>query len=307
MSYIEIKSRNKIFEIFNELSDLDNALLEQLNFKKSVIFIDEIAKLCANFNKNINLILKKYYPEIKELTDKLNIKSSLKFYYDLIEKLTDLIRNNENFQKFDEKYYKALIEFINEKESLITGKYKEICSKELLAFYNQNSRQNLEKVLKIKIKQKNQNSFRMGSLEEQIKKMAKGAGADLVSIYSAEILKDGEFSETSTLFGSAKTVISFAIGLVDDIIMKHFSKIHHEEFSLYYNEEKIGSLLKIGKEIINFLISKKYKAIQLTEEENGDFNLLKKNNVSTHRKIELSYTSSIITDAKLIPDRHPEI
>ena len=76
---------------------------------------DQIARICAECNKKINLILKKYYPEIKELNDKLTIKTHLKFYYDLIDKLTDFIRNVEQFNKIDDKYYETLIEFINNK------------------------------------------------------------------------------------------------------------------------------------------------------------------------------------------------
>ena len=64
MSYIEKKYYNKINEIFESLSTLDNSLLNQLS-KKSVKNINEIAKLCAKFNHNVNLILKKYYLEIK--------------------------------------------------------------------------------------------------------------------------------------------------------------------------------------------------------------------------------------------------
>ncbi|MFX1411753.1 MAG: hypothetical protein ACFFA6_15490, partial [Promethearchaeota archaeon] len=121
MSYIEKKYREKIHQIFEELPALEKSLIIALN-KKSVKNIDEIAKLCADFNKNINLILKKYYPEIKEMNDKLDIKSTLKFYYDLIHKLTDLVRNIENFQKIDQEYYNKLIEFLYEKENLISGK-----------------------------------------------------------------------------------------------------------------------------------------------------------------------------------------
>ena len=84
--------------------------------------INEIAKLCADFNHNINLILKKYYPEIKAMDDKLEIKSKLKFYYDLIFYLTDLVRNIENFQKIDQEYYDKLVEFIHDKKGFFTMK-----------------------------------------------------------------------------------------------------------------------------------------------------------------------------------------
>ena len=119
MSYIEKKYNTKIKEVFDQLSSLDSSLLIQLK-KKSVKNINEIAKLCADFNHNINLILKKYYPEIKGMDDKLDIKSTLKFYYDLIFKLTDLVRNIENFQNIDQEYYDKLVEFIHDKNKLIS-------------------------------------------------------------------------------------------------------------------------------------------------------------------------------------------
>ncbi len=135
MSYIEKKYNSKIKETFNKQIELEKDLIIELQ-RKSVNNVNEIAQLCANFNRNINLILKKYYPEIKEMKDKLQIKSTLKFYYDLIDKLTDLVRNIENFQTIDVEYYDKLIEFIDDKENLINGKYKKICSQELTAFYD---------------------------------------------------------------------------------------------------------------------------------------------------------------------------
>ncbi|MFX1317412.1 MAG: hypothetical protein ACFE9T_16240, partial [Promethearchaeota archaeon] len=181
MSYIEKKYREKIYQIFEELTDLEKSLIVALN-KKSIKNIDEIAILCANFNKSINLILKKYYPEIKEMNDKLDIKSTLKFYYDLIYNLTDLVRNIENFQKIDQEYYNKLIEFLHNKENLISGKYKNISAQELTAFYDKSSRDNLEKILLEKLKRKSKQYFTFGTLEEEIKKIAKLAGANHVSI-----------------------------------------------------------------------------------------------------------------------------
>lgn len=158
MSYIEKKYNTKIKEIFEQLSYLDSDLLTQLK-KKSVKNINEIAKLCADFNHNINLILKKYYPEIKGMDDKLEIKSILKFYYDLIHYLTDLVRHIENFQKIDQEYYDKLVEFMHDKNDLISGKYRMICAQELTVFYDQVSRQNLEEVLLEKIERKSRNYF----------------------------------------------------------------------------------------------------------------------------------------------------
>ena len=116
------------------------------------------------------------------MKDKLVIKSTLKFYYDLIDKLTDLVRNIENFQKIDPDYYKKLIEFIEDKDILINGKYKTICSQELTAFYDPTSRANLEKIISEKFLSKSKQYFTFGSLEEEIKKIAQLAGADYISI-----------------------------------------------------------------------------------------------------------------------------
>ena len=63
MSYIEKKYLDNIKEIFDQLTDLDNKVLELINHK-SIKHGDEIAKICADINKKINTILGKYYPEI---------------------------------------------------------------------------------------------------------------------------------------------------------------------------------------------------------------------------------------------------
>ena len=231
MSYIEKKYRLKINEIFEDLPILENYLIELLN-RNSVKVIDEIASVCAKFNKSINLILKKYYPEIKEMKDKLEIKSFLKFYYELIAKLTDLIRNIENFQKIDPEYYDKLIEFIDNKETLINGKYKTICTKELTVFYDPTSRANLEKIISEKFLMKSKQYFTFGSLEEEIKKIAKIAGANQVSILPVEESYRKELE-------SAESIISYTV--LDD------------------KDKKI--MLKIGTELKQYLESKNYNVV----------------------------------------------
>ena len=235
MSYIEKKYNSKIKEVFDQLSILDDSLLIQLN-KKSVKNINEVAKLCADFNHNINLILKKYYPEIKEMNDKLNIKSTLKFYYDLIYKLTHLVRNIEDFQKIDQEYYDKLVEFIKIKETLISGKYKNISAQELTAFYDQNSRQNLEKVLLEKIERKSRNHFTFGSLEEEIKKIALVAGASSIVITVADKLSKEDLK-------SAKSIIIFDIS--EDQYFKYLTKIG-EEIKEFLDSKDYESVIKNG-------------------------------------------------------------
>lgn len=231
MSYIEKKYHRKINEIFEDLPSLENYLIKLLN-KNSIKVVDEVASVCAKFNKNINLILKKYYPEIKEMKDKLEIKSYLKFYYDLIDKLTDLVRNIENFQKIDPEYYNKLIDFINDKENLINGKYKNICARELTAFYDPSSREYLEKIISEKFEKRSKQYFTFGSLEEEIKKIAKIAGADYVAISPVDNLASIELE-------AAVSLISFNTS----------------------NDKEKEKLNLIGNEIRLFLESKKFQVV----------------------------------------------
>ncbi|TFG00863.1 MAG: hypothetical protein EU542_07650 [Promethearchaeota archaeon] len=213
MSYIEKKYKNNIFEIFSELSEFEKDILNLLSHK-SIAYGDKIAKLCALCNKKINLILSKYYPEIKDLDDKLNIKVYLKFYYDLIDKLTDLVRNIEQFQKLDENYYNTIIDFIINKEILINGKYRDICTKELTSFYDKETRTQIEKILIAKIENKNREFFSMGPLEEEIKKIARSYGAIDVSIKRAS-------EEERKLMQDAYSLISYNITSEDNSECRH--------------------------------------------------------------------------------------
>ncbi|MFX1364494.1 MAG: hypothetical protein ACFFCE_20040 [Promethearchaeota archaeon] len=231
MSYIEKKYRLEITKIFEDLPNLESHLIELLN-RNSIRVVDDIAGVCAKFNKSINLILKKYYPEIKEMKDKLEIKSILKFYYDLIDKLTDLVRNIENFQKIDPEYYEKLIEFINSKEELIQGKYKTICAQELTAFYDPTSRANLEKIISEKFLSRSKEYFTFGSLEEEIKKIAKLAGANHVSIKKVD--EAGKID-----LESAQSVISYSVP----------------------DEHDIKKIENVAKEVQEFLGTKKYDVV----------------------------------------------
>lgn len=262
MSYIEEKYKNKINEIFRkELPQWEEYLLE-LFTKKSITIGDNVAKTCSEVNKNVNLILKKYYPEINEIDDKLEIKSQLKFYYDLLDNLTDFIRNIESFQKLDEQYYDSLIDFINDKENLISGKYKAICIQELTAFYDKRSRDNLENILAEKLERRERQFFAIGPLEEEIKKIGKAAGAREISIFSAEERKMGKFY----VIDNPKSVINYTI-LSDD-------------------EEKLKN---IGREIRTYLRSKGFEAELL---------IVEFSDIITERE---GLIGTIITDADLLP------
>ena len=260
MSYIEKKYNNKISEVFDELGKIEQDILKLFTFK-STKSSEKVAKLCALSNRKVNLILKKYYPEIKEINDKLRIKSRLKFYYDLIDKLTHYIRCVEEFQKLDDQYYDAIIDFIEEKEFLITGKYREICTHELTVFYDKSTREELERVLEEKIEKGSKRYFTFGPLEEEIKKIAEMAGADeLAIIDNKEMLKRSEFIK------NPRAIINY---------------------SVYSTEEEL--LKDIGRELKDFLISKGYEAVIL---------LLEITDLTLDREY---LTASIITDAKLTP------
>jgi len=263
MSYIEKKYNNKISEVFDELAKIEQDIIKLFAFK-SIEYSDKIAKLCALSNRSINLILKKYYPEIKQISDKLQIKSRLKFYYDLIDKLTHYIRSVEEFQKLDDQYYEAIIDFIEEKEHLISGKYREICIHELTVFYDKKTREDLERVLTEKIEMGSKQFFTYGSLEEEIKKIAKIAGVDEVAIFNdEEMLKRAEF------INNPRAII---------------------HYSVYSRDEEL--LKEIGREIKEYLISKGYQAIIL---------LLEITDLTLEEEF---LTASVITSAKLIPDNN---
>ncbi|MHA1492116.1 MAG: hypothetical protein ACTSRI_20990 [Promethearchaeota archaeon] len=315
MSYLEKKYLELIKKIFKKLSNLEENLLDLL-ILKSIRKVDEIARSCAEFNKEINIVLKKYYPEIKEMDDKLNIKSSLKFYYDLIDKLTNYVRNVENFQKIDDKYYDALIDFIKDKGNLISGKYKAICTQELTAFYDPKSKQNLEKILADKILNKSRQFFTIGPLEEEIKKIGKIAGADLISIISVKSLKNSEIISPTTILESAQSIITFAVALLDNPLKIKIKTSDPDRFDKNKNE-KLKIVLKIEKELKEYLNSKGFKVV--THDRN--INLLKYVKDSTKeimKELDLSrkylfdgtvinnnhyfFIRSLISDAKLLPD-----
>ncbi|MFX0048448.1 MAG: hypothetical protein ACFE8G_09825 [Candidatus Hermodarchaeota archaeon] len=261
MSYIEKKYNSRISEVFDELAKIEQDVLELFKYK-SIEYSDKVAKLCALSTKNINLILKKYYPEIKQISDKLRIKSQLKFYYDLIDKMTHFIRCVEEFQKLDDQYYDAIINFINEKDYLISGKYREISSNELTVFYDKKTREKLERVLIEKIESGSKEFFNFGSLEEELKKIAKIAGADdVVILNDEEMLKRAEF------INNPRAIIHYSVYSTDEDLLK-----------------------EIGRELKEYLISKGHEAVIL---------LLEITDLTLEQDF---LTGSIITDANLNPD-----
>ena len=261
MSYIEEKYKAEIETIFEELASQENSLLKILR-KKSLEEVDEVAKRLSEVNKKINLILRKFYPEIKDMDDKLEIKSTLKFYYDLLDALTDYVRNVERFRKIDDQYYDHLVDFIQDKERLISGKYRQICTDELTAFYDEQSRAHLEQILEKKFAARQKGFFAMGPWEEELKKIGKVAGADEVSIFSAE-----ELVGDTDLIAHPKAAINYSI--------------------LAEEPEKLE---RIGKELKDFLTSKGHKAAILTVE------------LPDLEGERVALTGTVVTDAELVPD-----
>ncbi len=228
MSYIEKKFKNEITLVFEELSSMEKGLMELLK-EKSLQKVEEIAKVCSELVKKINLILKKFYPEIKDMEDKIIIKSSLRFYYDLIEKLTTYIRHVENFRQIDENVLNSLKEHVQEKKKLINGKFKELATRELTTFYNPKARKELESILEDKIRTKEREFFTFGTFEQEIKKKARLAGATEIMIFTAS-------SEEREKINFAQSLIHFKINKNDDDLLE-----------------------KVGNEIQSFLLSKGYK------------------------------------------------
>ena len=261
MSYIEKKYSNKITEVFDDLASIEHDILQLFN-DKSIAFSDKIAKLCALCTNKVNVILKKYYPEIKQIDDKLRIKSRLKFYFDLIDKLTHYIRCVEEYQKLDEQYYDAIIEFFEDKETLISGKYTDISSHELTVFYDKKTREELENVLIEKVESGSKQFFTLGSLEEEIKKIARIVGAEEVSI-----LNDKEMLKRAEFIANPRAII---------------------QYSVYFRDEEL--LKDIGRELKEYLSSKGYEAIII---------LLEITDLTLEQEF---LAGSVITNANLNPD-----
>jgi hypothetical protein len=205
MSNIEKKSKDKITLLFDDLSSVEKDILKTLE-KKSLKDSDFIVKLSSEVEKKINLIREKYYPEIKETSDKLEIKSSLKFYSDLLDKLTDFIRYIENSQNIDDRYYNTFINFILDKEALIDGKYREIRTQESIHTGKYEGHEN--------------KSFPIDPLEEKIKKIGKIAGADFITILSSKRMRLKDFN----IIENPNSIIHYSIFNEDEEKLKSIGR-----------------------------------------------------------------------------------
>ena len=96
-------------------------------------------------------------------------------------------------------------------------------------------------------------------IEDEIKKLALEAGADLVGICSADSIKDKEFSDPNYLLPGAQSVVSIAVKFDDEKVRKYLSK---EEYLPLCHEEghTTKKLKKIAAKIKVFLEENGYKA-----------------------------------------------
>lgn len=136
------KSYKEIFTIFNSLENQDFELINIFE-KYSIQKTNEIAKFCAKISKSLNSILK-FYPNITEMEDKVKIKAHLKFYYELITKIMHFLKSLENFQRLSDDYYDILIEFLENRNMLINGKFTFLAKNELDTFYSEEKRKTIE-------------------------------------------------------------------------------------------------------------------------------------------------------------------
>ena len=104
----------------------------------------------------------------------------------------------------------------------------------------------MERILAEKFANSQQNYFTMGSLEEELKKIGKLAGAEDIKIYSTKQMHIENFD----IIDNPSSIINYSVPSE--------------------NEEK---LKRIGKELENFLTSKGYKAaillVELTDLNSG--------------------------------------
>ncbi len=140
----------EIFAIFNSLETQESELIYIFE-KNSIKTTDEIAKSCAIVSNSVNSILK-LYPDITEMNDKVKIKAHLKFYYELITKLMHFLKLVENFQQISEEYYDQIIEFLENRNILINGKYTNLAKNELDTFYSEEKKKEIEFFLEKRLK-----------------------------------------------------------------------------------------------------------------------------------------------------------
>lgn len=94
------------------------------------------------------------------------------------------------------------------------------------------------------------------SIEEQLKELALSEGAALVGICSAESISDKEFSNPNYLLPGAKSVISIAINLNDEVVEKYLSK--EDQMALCLEEGNTTKNLKRVAEKIKLFLEERF-------------------------------------------------
>jgi len=166
-------------------------------------------------------------------------------------------------------------------------------------------------------------------IEDEIKKLALEAGADLVGICSADSIKDKDFSDPNFLLPGAQSVISIAIKFSDDAVKKYLSKEEHkpllleeglitkrlkkiaEKIKLFIDEKgfeayncdcnydyrNIGTKGKIIvstlRTLIDLINKEKDKSVELTEKEKKTLSSLKKLMLGGLRKTPMNLVPSL--------------
>ncbi|HEC37375.1 hypothetical protein LCGC14_1639350 [marine sediment metagenome] len=132
----------------------------------------------------------------------------------------------------------------------------------LTVFYDKKTREELESVLNEKIESGSKQFFILGSLEEEIKKIARIAGAEEVTILTnEEMLKRAEF------IANPRAIIQYSVYIRDEELLK-----------------------SIGRELKEYLNSKGYEAMIL---------ILEIADLTLEQEF---LAGSVITNANLNPD-----
>lgn len=166
-------------------------------------------------------------------------------------------------------------------------------------------------------------------IEDEIKKLALEAGADLVGICSADSIKDKEFSDPNYLLPGAQSVVSIAVKFDDEKVRKYLSKeeykpllleegfitkklktiaetikkyLEEKGFEAYncdcnYDYRNIGTKGKIIvstlRTLIDLINKEKDENVELTEKENKTLSSLKKLMLGGLRKTPMNLVPSL--------------
>lgn len=117
-------------------------------------------------------------------------------------------------------------------------------------------------------------------MEEQIKQIAKDAGADLVGITSKDRLMGNTCSDPTYYLPTAESVIGFAVSLDEETVREFLGKtsVMAQEKMSHLEGETYNKLEDIGNAIKEFLESQGYEAVNC--EVNMDYRRVKRKRVN---------------------------